>query len=441
MSISIPSTEEEYQALSWEDIARLSGQCAKNGSSDYEKLLGWSHDVTISDRIIGARLIGLNHNEFSDGSGKAGFTFQLWNNLNTISPFYCYLNAMNSGVASYHSIITSYIDELWKVFPKELVDLIKPVEVKTNSVGSHNQIETNSEELFLPALIEILGCPIVSTIADPDDIGDGGSSGTPGPLANPITEDCVIFPEGYQYEYFAQQGIRYATDTDQLALQKQVCSNTTYSYSALRTTSMYNGNNFYYLLSNGEHADSVRMAQAVLDVAFCLTSPPPPLYYLAGDWKGENNDQSQTLEWIDPDTDHKFYDETGNWSVIDNGPKVYSISYKGTCPSASEQDKKQHDHSNCFQNPPTEAAVGDTVTVKLKNINGTYMWTFGGKTSYVGITDASITDLGTDSPPTLLEQTMPIDKDSWSELTYTFIMPAHDVTVWIWCVITADHPE
>lgn len=57
------------------------------------------------------------------------------------------------------------------------------------------------------------------------------------------------------------------------------------------------------------------------DLAPCFSVgrvPFPPIPYLSGDWKGEGNDQPQTLNWIAPDTEHKFFDETGNWSVIDS---------------------------------------------------------------------------------------------------------------------------
>lgn len=66
--------------------------------------------------------------------------------------------------------------------------------------------------------------------------------------------------------------------------------------------------------------------------------------YLAGDWKGEGNDQPQTLAWIEPDAEHRFYSENCEWEKMDVGG---SATGPITCPIITSDASAG---KNCFSN-------------------------------------------------------------------------------------------
>lgn len=124
----------------------------------------------------------------------------------------------------------------------------------------------------------------------------------------------------------------------------------------------------------------------------------------------------------------RYLDSSMSWTEPEVKPKTYSITCKGDTP----EQTPQHQHVNFFSDEPTEAVAGEVVTINVSNHAGD-LWTSGSVHSRIGITDTSISNLGDNKPPAMLEQVYEIYDEYWRNIDYTFTMPDHDVIVWFWC--------
>lgn len=147
-----------------EGIAYVSNQIAQNGltSAQVAEQYGWnlgdSIPITLSTgEVIEMQIIGVNHDDLSDGTGKAGLTLQMKNCLATRYP----MNSTNTNAGGYAASImkTSTLPTIKALLPKEWQDVIKLVDKKSANGGSPNYSETLtlSEDIFLLSGIEVFG--------------------------------------------------------------------------------------------------------------------------------------------------------------------------------------------------------------------------------------------------------------------------------------------
>ena len=130
-------------------------------------------------QTLAYRIIGMNHDNLADGSGKAGLTF-----LTTSTGTKSRMTATNSNVGGWEkSEIRQKMNsgEIWNLMPSDFQSKVKPVTKLTNNFGGGSESKTaavtaTSDKLFLLSHSEILG---------------GGWGGYP-----------WSFNEGTQYEAF-----------------------------------------------------------------------------------------------------------------------------------------------------------------------------------------------------------------------------------------------
>lgn len=126
------------------------------------------------------RIIGINHDDLADGSGKAGLTF-----LTTSTGIVSRMNATNTNVGGWEkSELRQKMNsgEIWNLMPSEFQSKVKEVTKFTNNVGGGKKnidVSSTSDKLFLLSPTEIWG---------------GKSYG-------------VNQEEGCQYEYYACKGV------------------------------------------------------------------------------------------------------------------------------------------------------------------------------------------------------------------------------------------
>ena len=137
---------------SWEAII---ASC-QSGSVPNSWAVGDSKMMTINGVDYQIDIIGKNHDDYADGSGKAPLTFQMHD---------CYATkyVMDDATVSeyiweYSAIRTIYLPAIAALMPSEVQDGIKEVEKKT-AVGTigNNVINTIAESLFLLSEIEVFG--------------------------------------------------------------------------------------------------------------------------------------------------------------------------------------------------------------------------------------------------------------------------------------------
>lgn len=145
-------------------IAEVSEQIKINNltSTQVATTYGWNigdtKDITLtSGETIQVRIIGVNHDNLSDGSGKAGLTLQMVDCLATTYP----MNNDRTNIGGYPASVmkTSTLPTIKALLPKEWQDVIKLVDKKSANGSGSNYTETVtlSEDLFLLSEIELFG--------------------------------------------------------------------------------------------------------------------------------------------------------------------------------------------------------------------------------------------------------------------------------------------
>lgn len=112
-------------------------------------------DMLINGTNYRIDIIGKDHDDLADGTGKAPLTFQLHD---------CYattyrMNATNTNVGGWRDceMRTRTMPILKAEMPAEVQAGIRPVNKLTSAGGQSSSIVTTSDELFLPSEVEVFG--------------------------------------------------------------------------------------------------------------------------------------------------------------------------------------------------------------------------------------------------------------------------------------------
>ena len=111
-------------------------------------------DMDIGGTPYRIDIIGKNHDDLSDGTGKAPLTFQLhdcYDETKQMNP----TNA-NSGGWTNCAMRSTHLSAILNLMPAEVKAAIKEVQKKT-SAGNQSSIQTTNDKLFLLSEIEIFG--------------------------------------------------------------------------------------------------------------------------------------------------------------------------------------------------------------------------------------------------------------------------------------------
>ena len=152
-----------------------------------------------NDATLEYRIIGINHDDLADGSGKAGLTFLTKNEA--IGKYL--MNADNTAVGGWGKCelrAKMNSGEIWNLMPSDFQSKVKPVRKLTNNVDGADKnaaITATTDKLFLLSYSEIVETPQISF----------GWSEYP-----------WIGKEGTQYEAFRDKDINNNGDNDCLTL-------------------------------------------------------------------------------------------------------------------------------------------------------------------------------------------------------------------------------
>jgi hypothetical protein len=145
-------------------ISAVSAQISANNmtSAQVEETYGWkigdTKDITLSTgEVIQMRIIGFNHDDKSDGSGKAGFTLDMTHCLATKAV----MNTSGDNAGGYpeSDLRNTTFTTIRQTIPQDWLDVIKKVNKKSANGGGSNysKVVTSSEDLFLLSEIEVFG--------------------------------------------------------------------------------------------------------------------------------------------------------------------------------------------------------------------------------------------------------------------------------------------
>lgn len=142
---------DNFADNTWEQIIAI---CQKQVVPPTWKV-GDQKAMTIGGTDYLIDIIGINHDDYSDGSGKAPLTFQLHDcygetkNMNS--------SDTNSGGWKNSAMRTTHLPAILALMPTEVRSGIREVSKKASVGGRSTTIETVSDKLFLLSEVEIFG--------------------------------------------------------------------------------------------------------------------------------------------------------------------------------------------------------------------------------------------------------------------------------------------
>ena len=146
-----PSYEANFSDNTWEQIIAI---CQKKVVPSTWKI-GDQKAMMINGVDYLVDIIGINHDDYSDGFGKAPFTFQLHD---------CYgesknMNSSNTNVGGWTSCAmrTTHLPAILALMPTEVKNSIREVNKLTSAGNYSTTIVTTADKLFLLSEIEIFG--------------------------------------------------------------------------------------------------------------------------------------------------------------------------------------------------------------------------------------------------------------------------------------------
>ena len=158
-------TDKDPRDWTLEDQKKAAEDIAKRGTASvaFPKAkaamdAGTKFSMKLTDgRTLTYRIIGINHDDFADGSGKAGLTF-----LTTSTGISSRMNAADNNVGGWEkSELRAKMNsgEIWNLMPSDFQSKVESVRKLTNNVGgtgTNAAVTATSDRLFLLSYSEIV---------------------------------------------------------------------------------------------------------------------------------------------------------------------------------------------------------------------------------------------------------------------------------------------
>ena len=203
--------EKNFADNTWEQIIAA---CQKKIIPTTWKV-GDQKAMTIGGTDYLIDIIGINHDDYADGTGKAPFTFQLHD---------CYgetknMNSSNTNIGGWTSCAmrSEHLPAILSKMPTEVQNGIREVNKLTSAGNKSSTINTTADKLFLLSEVEIFGSTSWSVAGEGTqyDYYKAGNSKIKkrngseitweerSPHANNSTYFCMVRSNGYAYSDLA----------------------------------------------------------------------------------------------------------------------------------------------------------------------------------------------------------------------------------------------
>ena len=153
-----PSHDPVFANNSWEQIIEA---CQNKAVPDTWVADGTCYkDMEINGKNYRIDIIGKNHDDYSDGSGKAPLTFQMHDCYDTAYN----MNFINTNIGGWKNSVMriTHLPAILELMPAEVNGAIREVQKKTSAGNQSSSIQTTNDKLFLLSEIEIFGSPTYS---------------------------------------------------------------------------------------------------------------------------------------------------------------------------------------------------------------------------------------------------------------------------------------
>lgn len=140
-----------FSSATWKQIDLV----AQNNKASNYFAVGDQKSITIGTTSYKVAIYGFNHDDLSDGSGKAKMTIGL---VNCLATTYA-MNSSNTNVGGWtgSQMYQTLNEAIFGDLPEELRNLIKPVKKKTSAGNQLTTINVSNDKLFLFSEHEIFG--------------------------------------------------------------------------------------------------------------------------------------------------------------------------------------------------------------------------------------------------------------------------------------------
>ena len=214
----------------WATIAAI----AESGKASLYYSVGDEKTITLTTgEAVTLQILGFNHDDLADGSGKAGITFGMKNLLATKYP----MNSSDTNVGGWESsaMRTSTMATLLSQLPTDLRSAVKQVSKKATAGNKSTTITTSTDKLFLFSEVELDG-----------------------------TTTTGYASEGEQYEYWKNHN----TASDRIKTLSNGSGSANYWW--LRSPYTSYANYFRYINYNGYVAGNVASNSFGVCFGFCI---------------------------------------------------------------------------------------------------------------------------------------------------------------------------
>lgn len=151
--ITTPSFTETFADATWEQIIDA---CHQNAVPDTWVADGTCYkDMEINGTNYRIDIIGKNHDDYADGSGKAPLTFQMHDCYDETKQMNS--SRTNSGGWTNCAMRSTHLPAILNLMPAEVKAAIREVQKKTSVGNQSSSIQTTNDKLFLMSEIEIFG--------------------------------------------------------------------------------------------------------------------------------------------------------------------------------------------------------------------------------------------------------------------------------------------
>ena len=157
---------------SWETIIAV----CKSGNVPDSWAVGNSKSMTIGGAEYQIDIIGKNHDDYADGSGKAPLTFQLHNSYGTA--YAMKSTSTNAGGWKECAMRKTHLPAVLALMPAEVQSGIREVSKTTAAKSSDKWLETVPDKLFLLSEVETFGSTANSEAGEGSQYAYYGAGGS-----------------------------------------------------------------------------------------------------------------------------------------------------------------------------------------------------------------------------------------------------------------------
>ena len=164
--------EPVFANNSWETIIAA----CRSGDVPDSWAIGNSKNMTINGTDYQIDIIGKNHDDYADGSGKAPLTFQLHNSYGTA--YAMNSTSTNGGGWKECAMRKTHLPTVLALMPTEVQSGIREVSKKTMAKSGDSWLATVSDKLFLLSEVEVFNSTENSATGEGSQYAYYGASGS-----------------------------------------------------------------------------------------------------------------------------------------------------------------------------------------------------------------------------------------------------------------------